>query len=168
MHRYDMRRASRRMDDDAIYEVLARGKYCTLACIDADGLPYGVPLSYIYMKDDEEGRAAGLGTIYFHTTNEAGRKLDAFATGRRACATIVEDVAARFQDGSFTTGFSSVMAFGRIRHIENPVTARKALVGLCMKYLPAHKDGIGAALEADFAATAVWALDIEELSGKKN
>ena len=60
------------------------------------------------------------------------------------------------------------MAFGCIRHIEAPVTARKALVGLCMKYLPAHKDGIGAALEADFAATAVWALDIEELSGKKN
>ena len=158
MHRYDMRRASRRMDDDAICEVLARGRYCTLACIDADGLPYGVPLSYIYMKDDREG----------HTTNEAGRKLDAFATGRHACATIVEDVAARFQGGSFTTGFSSVMAFGCVRHVESPVTARKALVGLCMKYLPAHKDGIGAALEADFEATAVWALDIEEISGKKN
>ena len=167
MHRYDMRRASRRMDDDAISEVLARGRYCTLACIDAAGLPYGVPLSYIYMKNDREGHA-GLGAIYFHTTNEAGRKLDAFATGRHACATIVEDVAARFQDGSFTTGFSSVMAFGRVRHVESPVTVRKALVGLCMKYLPAHKDGIGAALEADSEATAVWALDIEEISGKKN
>ncbi|RNL20945.1 pyridoxamine 5'-phosphate oxidase [Slackia faecicanis] len=167
MHRYDMRRSSRRMDDSAICDILARGGYCTLACIDADGLPYGVPLSYIYMKDSGK-EWEGLGAICFHTTNESGRKLDAFATGRRACATIVEDATARFQDGSFTAGFSSVMAFGRIRRIEDPVAARKVLVGLCMKYLPEYKYGIGTALETDFDATAVWELDIEELSGKKN
>lgn len=204
------------MEDAAVRDVLKRGRYCTLCCIDADGLPYGVPLSYIYEEpkaaalrpqkndaanagsaerdehalgnaadDTDETRAdnaagandeldgatkaaGALGTLYFHTTNEGGRKIDAFAACGRACATIVEDVAARFQDAAFTTGFSSVMAFGRIRLVEDAVTARKALVGLCMKYLPEHKDGIGAAMQADFDATAVWALDIEELSGKKN
>lgn len=166
MHHYDLRRASRRMDDDALRDVLARGQFCTLACIDANSNPYAVPLSYIYEEGSApEGRAA----LYFHTTNEGGRKLDAFAADPRACATVVEDVRPRFYgESSFTTDYSSVMAEGRIRRVTDPVEVRKALVGLCMKYLPDHKQHIGAAMEADLAATAVWALDIDRLSGKRN
>lgn len=239
MKQYEMRRAARRMNRAEIDGLLERGEYCVVSCVDANGAPYGVPLSYVYepaqsgertkhrfacgnepARSDEcpakqpecengplasveriggsEGGLSGVfveraeygegglsdgyvealeentespcvsGTMYFHTTNEGGRKLDAFAADGRACATVVEDVAARFQDAAFTAGFSSAMAFGRIHRVTDPVVVRKALVGLCMKYLPEHKSDIGAAIQADLDATAVWALDIEELSGKKN
>ncbi|MDO5042600.1 MAG: pyridoxamine 5'-phosphate oxidase family protein [Slackia sp.] len=198
MKHYEMRRAARRMDKAELERLLERGAYCIVSCIDENGAPYGVPLSYTYepaqsgnggtrhsscesnppLSSECAGEAEDstssadlpgtLGTIYFHTTNESGRKLDAFAANDRVCATVVEDVAARFQDAAFTTGFSSAMAFGRIRRVIDPVVVRKALVNLCMKYLPEHKNDIGAAMQADLDATAVWALDIEELSGKRN
>lgn len=198
MKHYEMRRAARRIDKAEIEKLLERGAYCIVSCIDANGAPYGVPLSYTYepaqsgnggtqhtscednpplsgecVEKAEDGTISAnspsaLGAIYFHTTNESGRKLDAFAANDRVCATVVEDVAARFQDAAFTTSFSSAMAFGRIRRVVDPVVVRKALVNLCIKYLPEHKNDIGAAMQADLDATAVWALDIEELSGKKN
>ncbi|MDO4443818.1 MAG: pyridoxamine 5'-phosphate oxidase family protein [Slackia sp.] len=164
MKDYEMRRATRRMKLEEAKNVLERGTYCTVSCIDENGRPYGVPLSYAYVHGEGEAN----GTLYFHTTNQGGRKIDAFVADGRACATVVEDVAARFESGSFTTGFSSVMASGHIRRVTDSVTIRKALVDLCMKYLPEHKRDIGAAMDADLHETAVWALDIEELSGKRN
>lgn len=163
MKHYEMRRETRRMDRSAVEKLLERGAYCVVACADIDGRPYGVPLSYVYAAD-----SGSLGTLYFHTTDQGGRKMDAFLAHDRVCATVVEDVAARFENASFTTGFSSAMAFGRIRRVEDPVAVRRALVDLCMKYLPEHKHDIGAAMQADLNATAVWALDIEEMSGKQN
>lgn len=262
MENYCLRRTDRALDAQGVADVLQRGRFCTVSCIDAYGMPYGVPLSYVYTDRgqrrpavcaqqrcrcafpgseaarDEDGAMPGagespsdksestpnaggsmpdvdrstpdacrsmpdtnvdvatnpcgstpgadepmtnadesasgaedsgiLGTLYFHTTNEGGRKLDAFAHDARVCATIVEDVAARFRDESFTTEYSSVMAFGRIRRVNDAATARRALVDLCMKYLPEHRAEIGSALRADFESTAVWALEIEALTGKKN
>lgn len=212
MKNHHLRRTDRAFDAQGMADVLQRGRFCTVSCIDAYGMPYGVPLSYVYTPRekerpsacekqrylcafpgskaarDEGGSMSGagkspsgedvpapgasepavLGTLYFHTTNEGGRKLDAFAHDARVCATIVEDVAARFRDESFTTEYSSVMAFGRIRRVNDAATARRALVDLCMKYLPEHRADIGSALQADFESTAVWALEIETLTGKKN
>ena len=168
MERYEMRRATRSMDEAEMRNVLEHGAYCVVSCIDANGLPYGVPLSYVYSAPSSALRESGAGALYFHTTDQGGRKMDAFLSDGRASATIVENVAARFENASFTTGFSSVMASGRIRRITDPVAARKALVDLCMKYLPEHKRDIGAAMQADFATTAVWALDIDEICGKRN
>lgn len=168
MKRYEMRRATRRMDHADVERLLERGAYCVVSCIDENGLPYGVPLSYAYEARPSSPDGSNAGTLYFHTAVQGGRKMDAFLSDGRVSATIVEDVAARFENASFTTGFSSVMASGRIRRVTDPVAARKALVSLCMKYLPEHKRDIGAAMQADFETTAVWALDIDEISGKCN
>lgn len=168
MKQYEMRRATRSMNEAEIQNLLEHGAYCVVSCIDANGLPYGVPLSYVYAAPCSALCEPGAGALYFHTTDQGGRKMDAFLSNGHASITIVENVAARFENASFTTGFSSVMASGRIRRITDPAVARKALVNLCMKYLPEHKRDIGAAMQADFATTAVWALDIDEIRGKRN
>ena len=75
-------------------------------------------------------------------------------------------VKAFFEDDDFTTSFRSVMAFGRIREVSNVGEFKHALVNLCMKYVLEAKHGIGKAMELEGPHTAVWAIDIDELSGK--
>lgn len=155
MTNYHMRYAKRELPEADAWNIFETAEYCVVSTVDNDGMPYGVPLSFVRRED----------TLYFHSTNAGGHKLDDFLHDARACATVVVDVEALF-NGDFTTRFGSAMAFGRIRRVEDSAEARKALVALCMKYLPAYRHEIGGALEHDFAKTAVFALEVETLTGK--
>lgn len=163
MKHYEMRRSDRALDAAGVRDVLKRGTYCTVSTVDEDGTPYAVPLSYMYA---EAGAAdSSWGTIYVHAAAEGGHKVDNFCCDARVCVNVVADVAPRY-NGGFATAFSSVIAWGRVRRIEDPVAMRHALVDLCMKYLPEHKARIGEALETGFSTTAVWAIEITHATGK--
>ena len=43
---------------------------------------------------------------------------------------------------------------------------RRALAQICLKYCPEHKDKIGAAIDWELPATAIWAIDLNHISGK--
>lgn len=153
-----MRRAERACARDEALAVLDAAPFATVATVDEDGMPYGVPLSFVRCGD----------VLYFHTTNEGGLKAGCFRRDARACATAVVDVQAFFFDGDFSTTYRSAMAFGRMREVEDAVERKRALVDLCLKYLPARKHDIGRAMQAEGSRTTVWALDVEELTGKAN
>ena len=156
MTRFPLRRAERAMPRDEALAVLDIAEFITVSTVDDDGMPYGVPLSFVRKGD----------VLYFHATNEGGHKAVDFKHDNRVCATVVMGVEAFFEDGDFTTSFRSVMAFGRIREVVDMREFKHALVNLCMKYVPEAKHGIGKAMEAEGPHTAVWAIDIDELSGK--
>ena len=156
MTRYPLRRAERAMEHDDAPSVLDAAEFAIVSTVDDDGAPYGVPLSFVRKGD----------TLYFHASNESGHKAADFRYDDRVCATAVTGVGAFFEDGDFTTSFRSVMAFGRIREVTDPGEFKHALVDLCMKYVPEAKHGIGKAMELEGPRTAVWAIDIDELSGK--
>lgn len=156
MTRIPLRRAERALTHDDALSVLDAAPYATFATVDGDGMPYGVPLSFVRRGD----------VLYFHATNEGGLKAACFRSDDRVCATAVTGVEAFFEDGDFSTSYRSAMAFGRVREVTDPREFKHALVDLCMKYVPAHKHDIGRAMEAEGPHTTVWALDIEELTGK--
>ena len=156
MSRFSLRRAERALSHDDALAVLDAAAFITVATVDDDGMPYGVPLSFVRNGD----------TLYLHATNEGGHKTANFLRDPRVCATAVAGVEPFFEDGDFTTSFQSVMAFGRIREVVDPVEFKHALVSLCMKYVPEAKHGIGAAMDHEGSNTAVWAIDVDELSGK--
>ena len=104
--------------------------------------------------------------LYFHATNEGGHKLDDFRRDNRVCATAVVDVRAFFANGDFSTRYRSALAFGRVREVMDPGEFKHALVDLCMKYVPEANRGIGRAMETSGPHTSVWAIDIDELTGK--
>ena len=66
MKEHPMRRSRQSLDGKAIEEILENGTSGTLALIDEEGLPYAVPLSYVYCG----------GKLYFHCARE-GHKIDA-------------------------------------------------------------------------------------------
>lgn len=155
---HTLRRSDRALTRDEALAVLDEAAYVVVSTVDSDGTPYGVPLSFIRRGD----------TLYFHATNEGGHKADDFRIDARVCVTAVVDVEAFFAHEEFSTHYRSALVFGRVREVEDASEFKHALVALCMKYLPEAKSGIGTAMHNDEAHTAVWTIDIDELSGKGN
>ena len=174
-----IRRADRIMTLENLREHPNNAQYCVISTIDDQGNPYGVPLSYVFVEGEHNAcdttispeAAQGIypisGVLYVHMAKGVGKKLACFTTRPQACATIVEDVVPFFRDGNFSTSYASAMLFGNMREVTDIIEVRKALVALCMKYLPEHKKDIGAAMDADIDHTAVWALEISYASGKE-
>ncbi|MEG0303331.1 pyridoxamine 5'-phosphate oxidase family protein [Gordonibacter sp.] len=156
MTEYRMRYAERELSAKDAWGIFEAAEYCVASTVDADGMPYGVPISFVVMD----------GKLYFHTTNIAGHKLDNFAHDARICVTAAVDVEACFENDFMTSRYGSAMAFGRIRRVEDSVEVRHALVALCMKYLPDYQHEIGNAIAKDLAETAVWAVEADLVTGK--
>ena len=153
---YPLLAKDRELSADEALEILDAGEFCVVSTVDSDGMPYGVPLSYVLAD----------GALCFHTTNKAGHKLENFARDERVCVTVTTEVEACYEDEFFTTRFASVIARGRVRRVEDRVAMRRVLVALCMKYLPEHKDKIGEGIAREINDTAIWAVDLDEVCGK--
>ncbi|MGI6106180.1 MAG: pyridoxamine 5'-phosphate oxidase family protein [Raoultibacter sp.] len=156
MTHYEMRRNDRQLSADEARDILSEAQYCTISSVDADGAPYGVPISFALVNE----------TLYVHSTNDHGHKLDNFSRDARVCVSAVTSTQPAYVNSYFTTRYESAIAFGHIRKLEHGTEFRRALVALCMKYLPEHAKDIGPAIDAALSKTEVWAIDIEEISGK--
>lgn len=155
MH-YDMKMSSREAGDDEVARILEEGQFCVISTVDADGMPYGVPVSYVMID----------GMLYLHSTNAGGHKADDFEHDGRVCATVVQHVAPCYENSFFSTRYESAMVFGRIDRVADDALRRKVLGALCMKYVPAARDEIGGAIERGIAGVEIWRILPTEVSGK--
>lgn len=149
-----MRRVDRQLGGDAAYELLEKGKICHLAMV-AEGEPYLVTMNYGYRD----------GALYFHAAQE-GRKMEALGNGSRVCFTVVprhELVVAEKACG-YSMKYESVVGWGKARMVEDPGEKRRALGVIMAQYAP----GVFEFPDDAVAATAVFIVEIEELTGKSN
>ena len=153
---YPMQMAERELDRVEADKILEAGEYCVVSTVDADGTPYGIPLSYVMMD----------GRMFFHTGKRAGHKIDDFERDPRVSIAVATEVEPCYEETFFTTRFASVVAQGRISRVEDSLILRKVLVALCMKYLPQFKDEIGGAIEREFDITEIWVVDFDEVRAK--
>lgn len=148
----EMRRKKQQLSPEETEEILRRGSHGVLALLGNEGWPYALPISYVYMD----------GKLYFHCA-AAGHKLEALAREPRASFCVVDrdEVVPEL----FTSAYSSAIAFGRIRMLEDSGEILRALVALCGKYSP----GIDPAeeLKKSSAGVRVLEMSIERLSGKE-
>ena len=102
----EMRRKNCVISTEAAAKILHEGDFGVLALTGDDGYPYAVPINYAV-----EGNK-----IYFHSA-KVGHKLDAIRRNDKAslCVVAKHDVIAE----EFTTYFTSAIAFGRIRIVED-------------------------------------------------
>lgn len=151
----------RAIDEHEARDILRMGEYCVVATVDEDGHPYATPLSYVLDGD----------SLLIHTGIAGGQKTDNWTRDPRVCVTVTMDMEPVYvkengEPGFFTTRYASVIATGTVRRVVEPACARRALAQLCLKYCPEHRDKIGDAIEWELPATAVWAIDLEHISGK--
>lgn len=148
-----VRRQDRLLDIPAAERLLETGEYGFLAMCSPEGYGYGIPISYVYLRER--------GCLYFHCAPK-GHKIDAVAANGRVSFCVV----GRTQVLPYTTAYESAHAFGRIGPVGDDTERWEALLALRAKYNPELADAEDAYMRKSFARTTVLRLDIEHLSGK--
>ena len=150
-----MRRHRQELSPEACREVLERATSGVLALAGDEGYPYAVPLSYALDGD----------RIIFHSARE-GHKIDAIARCPKAsfCVVDQDDV----HPAEFTTYYRSVIAFGRMRVIEDDVERRAAAELLGRRYGPNLPDtACEEEINRFWSGLCMLELRIDHLSGKQ-
>lgn len=128
-----------------------------------DGQPFLTPSTFWFDETNHQ--------IIFHS-NVAGRIRSNIESNPKVCLEASElgkmlpsNVALEF-----SLQFRSVIVFGTARLITDPVEARRVLYGLIQKYFPAMKAGqeFREITDKELRSTSVYAIQIEEWSGKEN
>jgi nitroimidazol reductase NimA-like FMN-containing flavoprotein (pyridoxamine 5'-phosphate oxidase superfamily) len=148
----NMRRKDREHSKLEAIEILDAAEYGVLSTVDKDGMPYGVPLSYVH-KD---------GSIYFHCA-VAGQKLDSIANNSVVSFCVVGST--RILPETFGTLYESAIVIGTASEIHG-AERKNALVWLLEKYcLDYIEDGLKY-IELKDKATKVIKVEINQISGK--
>jgi nitroimidazol reductase NimA-like FMN-containing flavoprotein (pyridoxamine 5'-phosphate oxidase superfamily) len=149
-----MRRKRQQLSEEESVAILKKATAGTLALLGDNDYPYAVPLSYVY----QEGR------IYFHSAL-AGHKVDAIRKCDKASFCVIEkdDV----QPKKYTTFFRSVIAFGRIRIIEDEHEKLETARMLGNRYNPNHDEALQKEIEGGLSRMLMIRFDIEHQTGKE-
>ena len=150
----EMRRIKCKLSDDAAEKILREGLFGVLALAGENDYPYAVPINYAYAD----------GKIYFHSAMK-GHKLEAIKNNPNASVCVVDkhEVVAE----EFTSYYTSVIAFGKMRIADNDDEKIWGLKLLAEKYSPnesdEHRDK---EIYGKLNALVVPIFEIEHLTGK--
>lgn len=147
-----MRRFKQQLSDAECEKILIEGRRGVLSVHGENGYPYGVPMNFLY----EDGK------IYFHGARE-GHKIDAVRNDCKVCFTVIGPDSPH--PGKLGPDVASVIAFGRIRILEDPreILARAGDLG--RKYDP--EDYVAEELERNEGRVQVLELAIDHMTGKR-
>lgn len=151
----EMRRKKQILTEEETKEVLNRGSSGVLALLGDDDYPYAVPVSYVYYDSK----------LYFHGA-KSGHKIDAIRKCDKASFCVIDrdDVIGE----EYTTYFRSVIAFGKIRIMEDESEMRKAIELLAKKYYSGSSiDERNMAIDREWKPLCMIEFSIEHLSGKE-
>lgn len=152
----EMRRNRQSLDIEEIEKILENGTSGVLALIGDDDYPYAVPLSYLYADSK----------IYFHCAKE-GHKIDAIKKCKKASFCVIgQDVVV---PEKYSTNFRSVIAFGKIRILEEKDEILRTINALAIKYAPNDsEEGRKKEIDRCFDRLCMLELDIEHMTGKES
>ncbi len=151
----EMRRKDKALSQEELNEIMAREEYGVLSTVDADGMPYGVPVNFVY--DAREGK------IWFHSATE-GHKVDNLAFNAKASFCVVTDVALIPDD--FNTKFRSVIAFGQVAEVTEEEERLRVFRKLLHKFSADFKEAGEKYIAASGKAAKVYALTVEHITAK--
>ena len=150
----EMRRKNQLLTDEECIEILNSSTSGTLALLGDNDYPYSVPISYVYND----------GKLYFHSAL-TGHKIDAVNRYDKASFCVIAQD--KVVPEKYTTYFRSVIAFGKIRVIDNDAEKLRAIEILAEKYSPQLAEGRKKEIEDNFSRMCMIELDIEHMTGKE-
>ena len=149
-----MRRHRQQLSVEESIGILQKATSGTLALLGDGGYPYAVPISFVY--DD--------GKLYFHSAM-SGHKVDAIRSCNKASFCVIDQDSVR--PAEYTTYFRSVIAFGRIRIVEDEPEKLAIARILGNRYNPNQEEALQKELEHGLARMLAIRFDIEHLTGKE-
>lgn len=160
----NMRIAKRQVNSkEALREILDACHVVRIGALDADGM-FIVPTNFGYEWSDA-GQEPRL-VLYVHSARE-GRKAEAFAHGGRVAVEMDLDLGIKPADAAcgYSCRYRSLMGSGTVAALEDPAAKEHAL-SLIMAHLA--PDAPRTFPPALIDRTAVFRIDLDELTGKEN
>jgi len=149
-----MRRHRQQLSDEESLGILRKATSGTLALLGDGGYPYAVPISYVYDN----------GKLYFHSAM-SGHKVDAIRSCDKASFCVIDQDDVR--PAEYTSYFRSVIAFGRIRIVEDESEKLAIARILGNRYNPNQEEALQKELEHGLGRMLAIRFDIEHLTGKE-
>jgi len=157
-----IRRTDHACDEDWTRDFLIQAQIGHVATL-WDDQPFITPVNFWYDPERHE--------IYFHT-NISGRLRANSERHEKVCfeASKFGEFLPSNAALEFSMQYESVVAFGKIRVLEDNEDGRRALYGLIAKYFPGMKPGehYRPITGMELKRTTVYAIEIESWSGKRN
>ncbi len=151
----EMRRKKQELPDNEVLRILQEGTSGVLAVSGDDGYPYAVPLSYVFDS----------GKIYFHCA-KSGHKLDGIRRNSKVSFCVIDQD--QVVPEEYTSYFRSVIAFGRIRILEDEQEKLAAIEKLAAKYTPDDSPAQRRhAIEQEWSPLCMLEMTIDHATGKE-
>ena len=156
-----MRRKEREvLGTDQILEILQSCEVLRLGLTGEDGLPYVVPVHFGVKQEGTQG------ALYFHSAGE-GLKNQCLLARPTVC--FETDRLIRLLPHNTACGWSSayesVIGWGTVSLLEGSEEKRGAMDAILAHY---HVSGMPEYAPEVLARTALWRLDIDRMTGKRN
>lgn len=158
-----MVRAARKMSDEETRAFLKNQKIASVATVDANGWPYVVPLTYIYLGDDH---------LWLHTGAHEGHFLSNLRNSSRVCISVAEIGGIETNGQYLCNGsqlYTSVVVFGETTIIrEDDAIKNWFFDRLREKYVPT---AVSTQLSPDYPdinKIIVYRVAIEIITGKQS
>jgi nitroimidazol reductase NimA-like FMN-containing flavoprotein (pyridoxamine 5'-phosphate oxidase superfamily) len=149
-----VKRKDREMDTDFALDVVDKCEYAVLALFATDGFPYCLPITIA--RDGDH--------IYFHGSKE-GKKIEALRRDPHVCLACVGDT--QILEHKFTTEFESAIVFGLATEVTEKEEKLLAMRLLCQRHTPSNMSKFAGAAQKGLPRTAIWRIDIQEITGKR-
>jgi nitroimidazol reductase NimA-like FMN-containing flavoprotein (pyridoxamine 5'-phosphate oxidase superfamily) len=125
--------------------------------VDQEGLPYLLPFNFGYDN----------GIIYLHSSR-TGRKIEILGRNPNVCVEFSTDYQLRFQSEqvgcSYTMKYRSVLAYGKVEFIEDPVQKTQIMNRIMKNYA----SGEFSYNQPSMNEVSCWIVRIGKLEGKIN
>lgn len=148
-----MRRFKQQLTEEECLSILKSAPRGILAVLGDEGYPYTIPLNFVY----HEGR------LYFHTAF-TGHKIDAIQNYDKASFCVLNEGCQN--PGEWWYYFKSVIAFGKIRVMEDREEINQMLRLLGAKYFPTQEE-IDHEMAHSASRASMIELTIEHMTGKR-
>ena len=151
----EMRRKKQKLSKEECDRILYNGTSGVLALHGDNGYPYAVPVSYVYNGEK----------LLFHSAKN-GHKIDTILKNAAASFCVIDQD--QIVPEEYTTYFRSIIAFGRIRILEDDTEKRSAIEKLAVKYAPDDTaENRDKAIEREWKPLCMMEMEIEHLTGKQ-
>jgi len=146
-----------RYDRETVHRILDESLICHLAYV-KDGLPVVLPTIHTRIGE----------TLYIHGSSGSGPMLAARLAGMPVCVTVtlVDGLVLARAAMHHSMNYRSVVAVGAARIVEDPDEKAQVLHAVLNHIRPGRADDCRPPDARELAATAVLALDLDEVSAK--
>lgn len=141
-------------DPNELERILKLGQIISVAMCHGDQ-PYVLPFNYGFLN----------GLIYIHSAKK-GFKLEVLAKNPKVSFNVIKDIQLLPADHpeDCSVAYSSVVGFGRVRIVDDPVEKLAALEAIMVQYFP--KNDAWVYPDKAVGASTVWCIEFKHLTGK--